>query len=63
MQFETSDPSMQGAMQVTFELRDAAGGTDLIAKHEGVPPGVRPEDNELGWNLSLSKLAELVEAE
>jgi hypothetical protein len=28
----------------------------------GVPPGVSPVDNELGWRRSLDKLAALVEA-
>ena len=27
----------------------------------GVPPGVSPEDNELGWQMSMGKLAALVE--
>ena len=62
MEFETEDPTMQGEMTVTFTLADADGGTDLVAVHEGVPPGVAPEDNELGWRLSLGKLATLVES-
>jgi hypothetical protein len=27
-----------------------------------VPPGVSPADNEMGWRMSLEKLARLVEA-
>lgn len=62
-QFETDDPSMQDEMTVTFTLVDADdGGTDLHAVHEGVPDGVSPADNELGWQMSLAKLADLVEA-
>jgi hypothetical protein len=53
---------MQGEMTVAFTLRDAGGGTDILAVHDGVPPGVSPADNELGWRLSLDKLAALVEA-
>jgi len=30
--------------------------------HEGLPAGVSPADNELGWRLSLDTLAALVEA-
>jgi hypothetical protein len=30
--------------------------------HDGLPPGLSPADNELGWRLSLAKLAALVEA-
>ncbi len=63
LEFETSDPAMQGEMRITFTLADADGGTEIVGVHEGVPPGVRPEDNELGWRMSLGKLAALVEAE
>ena len=31
--------------------------------HENLPPGVSPEDNELGWSISIGKLADLVERE
>ncbi|MGE3272123.1 MAG: SRPBCC family protein [Chloroflexota bacterium] len=61
-EFETNDPSMQGEMTVTITLADAGGGTELVAVHEGVPPGVSPADNEYGWQMSLGKLAALVEA-
>jgi uncharacterized protein YndB with AHSA1/START domain len=60
-EFETDDPSLQGAMTITIALADADGGTELVATHEGLPSGVRPEDNELGWRESLDRLAELVE--
>jgi uncharacterized protein YndB with AHSA1/START domain len=62
MEFETEDPAMRGEMTVTFTLSDADGGTDVLAVHENVPPGVAPADNELGWRMSLEKLARLVEA-
>jgi uncharacterized protein YndB with AHSA1/START domain len=61
-EFETSDPSMQGEMRMTFTLADApGGGTQLTGLHENVPPGVPPEANEEGWRMSLAKLAKLVE--
>jgi len=63
MEFETADPSMKGEMMVTFMLSRAAHGTDLVAFHENVPPGVSPADNETGWRMSLDKLAALVEQE
>lgn len=62
MEFETADPSMQGEMTVTFTLCDANGGTDVLAVHENVPPGIAPADNEMGWRMSLEKLASFVEA-
>ena len=61
MEFETAEPAMRGEMKVTFVLTDAKGGTDLLALHEHVPPGVSAADNEIGWRMSLAKLAALVE--
>ena len=61
MEFETTDESMRGAMIVTFTLTEANGGTELHAVHDNVPPGIAPADNELGWRLSLGKLARLAE--
>lgn len=61
MEFETSDPAMQGEMTVTITLSDAQGGTDVLGVHDGLPPGVSPADNETGWRMALDKLAALVE--
>jgi uncharacterized protein YndB with AHSA1/START domain len=62
VEFETDDPAMQGEMIITYTLSDAVdGGTELLAVHDRVPPGIAPADNELGWRLSLAKLAALVE--
>ncbi len=62
MEFETADPSLRGEMTVTFMLKQAEGsGTDVLAIHENVPPGISPADNETGWRMSLEKLARLVE--
>ena len=62
VEFETDDPGMQGEMTVTYTLTDAEGGTDLLAVHDQLPPGLSEEDNETGWRMSLAKLAALVEA-
>jgi uncharacterized protein YndB with AHSA1/START domain len=62
-EFETTDPALSGEMTITITLADADGGTDLVAVHDGLPSGVAPADNELGWRLSLAKLTALVEAE
>jgi len=62
MEFETSDVAMRGEMMVTFTLTDASGGTDVLAVHENLPPGLSPVDNETGWRMALDKLAALVEA-
>jgi uncharacterized protein YndB with AHSA1/START domain len=63
VEFESDDPAMQGEMTITYTLADAGTGTDLIGLHENLPPGVPPADNELGWSMSLAKLAALVEYE
>jgi uncharacterized protein YndB with AHSA1/START domain len=60
MEFETTEPSMQEEMQVTTALEAVEGGTMLSAIHKGLPPGVSPRDNEIGWRESLAKLASLV---
>jgi uncharacterized protein YndB with AHSA1/START domain len=61
-EFETQDPALLGEMTITITLSDADGGTDLVATHEGLPPGVSPADNETGWRMALTKLAALLEA-
>lgn len=65
VEFETADPTLQGEMTITYALADAAdaGGTELVGVHENLPTGLSPEDNELGWNMSIDKLAALVEEE
>ena len=62
IEFETADDSMRGEMTVTFTLTDAGGGTDVLAVHDNLPPGLSPADNETGWRMALDKLAALVEA-
>ena len=59
-EFETADPQLAGEMTMTISLRDSDGGTELLAVHEGVPPGVAPEDTELGWRMALDRLAALL---
>ncbi len=61
VEFETDDPALQGEMTVTYTLAAADGGTDLVGVHEHLPPGVPAADNELGWSMSIAKLARLVE--
>lgn len=59
--FESDDRGFAGTMRLTTSLADAAGGTEVTMLHEGLPAGVRAEDNELGTRMSLAKLARLVE--
>lgn len=63
IEFETDDPDVAGEMTITYSLRKSeSGGTTIVAVHEDLPPGVSPEANELGWKMSIDKLARLVEA-
>jgi uncharacterized protein YndB with AHSA1/START domain len=61
VEFETADPELRGEMTITMTLADADGGTEVLAVHEGLPPGLSTADNEAGWRSSLAKLAALVE--
>ncbi len=61
-EFESDDPDLRGEMRITISLSESDGGTHLVAVHDGLPPGVNPADNELGWRESLDRLAELVES-
>jgi uncharacterized protein YndB with AHSA1/START domain len=61
-EFETADPAMRGEITMTIALSDTAdGGTDLIAVHDGLPPGISAADNEAGWQSAVARLAALVE--
>jgi uncharacterized protein YndB with AHSA1/START domain len=62
-EFETADPALRGEMTISITLTDADdGGTDSVAVHDDVPPGVSATDNEAGWQSALTTLAALVEA-
>jgi uncharacterized protein YndB with AHSA1/START domain len=61
IEFETDDPDVAGEMTITYSLSDADGGTNLTGIHENLPPGVSTEANDMGWQMSLDKLARLVE--
>jgi uncharacterized protein YndB with AHSA1/START domain len=62
VEFETDDPGLKGEMTVAMSIADRDGGSELVAVHDGLPAGVSAADNELGWKLSLAKLARLVES-
>jgi uncharacterized protein YndB with AHSA1/START domain len=61
-EFETADPALRGEMTITISLSDANGGTELVAVHDGLPRGVSPADNEVGWHEALTRLAAHVES-
>ena len=57
------DPNLPGEMTVTVTLKKVMGGTELHIVQEGVPDVIPPEACTLGWQESLTLLAQLVEAE
>ena len=59
VRFETDKLDLQKPMRLTTSLHDVDGGTEITILCEDLPPGVRPEDNELGTRQSLKKLAAL----
>jgi uncharacterized protein YndB with AHSA1/START domain len=57
------DPNLPGEMQTTIVLKPVFCGTELSIVQEGIPEAIPPEACYLGWQESLTLLAQLVEAE
>jgi uncharacterized protein YndB with AHSA1/START domain len=57
------DPNLPGEMQTTVTLRQVSCGTELNVVQEGVPAAIPLEMCYLGWQDSLTQLANLVEPE
>ena len=57
------DPSLPGEMQTTITLKKVAVGTEVNIVQEGIPEVIPTEACYLGWQESLTLLAQLVEAE
>lgn len=57
------DPGLPGQMQTTVSLRPVLVGTELTVVQEGIPEVIPVEACYLGWQESLTLLAQLVEAE
>ncbi|MGQ0637574.1 MAG: SRPBCC family protein [Planctomycetaceae bacterium] len=57
------DPNLPGEIQVTVTLRKVICGTELNIVQEGLPAAIPVEFCYLGWQESLSLLANLVEPE
>ena len=55
------DPNLPGEMQTTITLRKVLVGTEIHIVQEGVPDVIPPEACYLGWQESLTLLAQLVE--
>ncbi len=57
------DPKLPGEMTTTISIRQVFCGAELNIVQEGIPEAIPPEACYLGWQESLTQLAQLVEAE
>lgn len=57
------DPNMPGQMQTTISLKKVSLGTELSIVQEGIPSVIPVEGCYVGWQESLTMLAQLVERE
>jgi uncharacterized protein YndB with AHSA1/START domain len=57
------DPNLPGQIQTTVVLQKVSVGTEINITQEGVPDVIPAEACYLGWQESLSLLAQLVEPE
>lgn len=57
------DPNLPGEMRTTISFRQTSVGTELEIVQEGIPEVIPAEACYLGWQESLTLLAQLVEAE
>lgn len=57
------DLNLPGTMQVTITLKKVFCGTELNITQEGIPDIIPTEACNLGWQESLTLLAQLVEPE
>ncbi|MDI1284983.1 MAG: SRPBCC family protein [Reyranella sp.] len=57
------DPNLAGEMQTTIVLKKVAVGTEINIVQEGIPAMIPTEACYLGWQESLTLLAQLVQAE
>ena len=57
------DSNLPGDMRTTVSLKAVSCGTELNVSQEGLPAAIPAEACYLGWQESLTLLAQLVEAE
>jgi len=62
-QHRFDDPNLPGEMMTTITLKKVMVGTELNIVQEGVPAVIPAEACYLGWQESLTLLAQLVQAE
>lgn len=57
------NPDLPGEMVTTVTMKPVSCGTDISIVQEGIPDAIPVEACYLGWQESLTLLAQLVEAE
>jgi len=57
------DPGLPGEMRTTITLKQVFCGTELNVLQEGIPEPIPPDACYLGWQESLTLLAQIVEPE
>jgi uncharacterized protein YndB with AHSA1/START domain len=57
------DPNLPGEMKTILRLKKVSVGTEVEITQEGIPDAIPAEACVLGWQESLTLLAQLVEAE
>ena len=57
------DPNLPGQMQTTISLKKVSVGTEISIVQAGIPSAIPVEGCYLGWQESLTLLAQLVEPE
>jgi uncharacterized protein YndB with AHSA1/START domain len=59
--FDSDNPAFAGEMIIEITLEAINDGTRITFLFRNIPPGIRPEDNEVGTISTLEKLARYVE--
>ena len=57
------DPNLPGEMTVTVQLKKVSAGTEMHIVQTGIPDVIPPDACTVGWQESLTLLAQLVEVE
>src|ERR1700712_4406865 len=58
-EFESADAALGGEMTMTTTLSEAAGGTEVLVVHDGIPDSVPLQDSEAGARMSIANLTRL----
>lgn len=62
VRFVSADPGFGGVMTIEILMTPVGEGTRVEMRFDNLPPGLRPEDNELGARQSLGQLQALFAA-